>query len=185
MGLGSSALLGFLVGIAGLIAIGWGVRATTRQARREGLGLGSVALLVAALLIIQGRNAVAAQGIPLNTPNPVAVSDASLEVGKQSFANNCAACHGVGGAGDGPAGINLDPPPANLLVGHALYHYDAEFFNWIRNGKPGTAMPAFSGTLTDNEIWSTILYVRQLQQNEQNNLASPTAAPAGTPSPTP
>ena len=185
--LNTSAILGFLLGIAGLVGIGWGLRSSSRSARREGLGLGAAAVLVAAVLIIQGRNTVASAGIPLNTANPVPVTDQAIEVGKTEFMANCAACHGVDASGNGPAGLNLDPPPANLLVGHALYHYDAEFFNWIRNGKPGTAMPAFSSSMTDEEIWSTILYVRSLQQQAAQGTpaASPVASPVVSPTPNP
>ena len=63
--------------------------------------------------------------------------------------SNCIACHGVGAAGDGPEAEGMNPPPANLLEGHAIYHFDAEFFNWISDGKPRTDMPGFSQSLTE------------------------------------
>ena len=81
--------------------------------------------------------------------------------------------------GDGPAAQGMVPPPANLLEGHALYHADAEFFNWIRNGKPGTAMPGFSDALSDEEIWSTIHYIRELQQEHAESLERDTGRDAG------
>jgi mono/diheme cytochrome c family protein len=92
----------------------------------------------------------------------------------------------VGAAGDGPGAEGMNPPPANLLEGHALFHSDAEYFNWIRNGKPGTAMPAFSETLTDEQIWSTIHYLRTLQQQEAEGVApdvSPELSGNSTPVP--
>jgi len=35
---------------------------------------------------------------------------------KMSFMENCAACHGAGGTGDGPAAAGLDPKPADLTT---------------------------------------------------------------------
>lgn len=36
--------------------------------------------------------------------------------GKAAFMSQCAACHGDGGAGNGPAAAGLTPPPANLTT---------------------------------------------------------------------
>jgi mono/diheme cytochrome c family protein len=146
-----------------------------------------VAIVVGLLLLAEGRSDVASAGIPLDTPNPVPHTDQTVETGRTAFQANCIACHGVGGAGDGPAGQGMTPPPANLLEGHALYHADAEFFNWIRNGKPGTAMPAFSESLTDEEIWSTIHYIRELQADHAESIANeaPNATPGGGATPVP
>jgi mono/diheme cytochrome c family protein len=47
-----------------------------------------------------------------------------------------------------------------------MLHSDAEFFDWIKSGKPPTAMPAFGGQLTDDEIWDVVTYVRALGQAE-------------------
>jgi copper transport protein len=176
--LNGAGLIGFLAVMAGIVGLVIGWRAGNRSTRREGYGLGSVAIAAGLLLLTQGRSDVASAGIPLDTPNPVPLTDQAVEVGKNAFQANCIACHGVGAAGDGPAAQGMVPPPANLLEGHALYHADAEFFNWIRNGKPGTAMPGFSDALTDEEIWSTIHYIRELQQEHAESINT---TPAATP----
>ena len=184
--LNGAGLIGFLALMAGVIGLIAGWRADNRSTRREGYGLGSVAIAAGLLLLTQGRSDVASAGIPLDTPNPVPLTNHAVEVGKNAFQANCIACHGVGGAGDGPAAQGMVPPPANLLEGHSLYHADAEFFNWIRNGKPGTAMPGFSSSLSDEEIWSTIHYIRQLQQEHADSLnATPAATPAEGATPIP
>jgi mono/diheme cytochrome c family protein len=181
-----TGVFGFLAIVAGVIALVFAVRATSRTGRREGFGLGTVAVLAGAFLILQGRTDVASAGVPLDTPNPVPVTDQAIQVGETAYQSNCIACHGVGAAGDGPGAEGMNPPPANLLEGHALFHSDAEYFNWIRNGKPGTAMPAFSETLTDEQIWSTIHYLRTLQQQEAEGVApdvSPELSGNSTPVP--
>lgn len=39
---------------------------------------------------------------------------ASPDAGRALFAENCAACHGPGGTGNGPLAAGLDTPPADL-----------------------------------------------------------------------
>jgi mono/diheme cytochrome c family protein len=80
------------------------------------------------------------------------------------------------------------PPPADFQTAHARSHYDGEFFNWIKNGKPNTAMPAFGDKLNDQDVWNVINYLRWIQQNPDataSPVASPSASPlaAATPSP--
>ena len=179
----STGVFGALAVIAGAIALLAAWRATSRSGRREGLGLGAVALVAGLFLIVQGRADVESAGVPLDAPNPVAVTEQAIQVGEAAYQANCISCHGVGASGDGPAGGEMNPPPANLLEGHALFHSVAEFFNWIRNGKPGTAMPAFSEELTDEQIWSVIHYLRSLQQQQGEDLAvqaTPVDASAST-----
>ena len=51
-------------------------------------------------------------------------------------------------------------------------------FNWIKDGKPGTAMPAFGGQLDDSQIWDVVNYLRWLQQQTE---ATPAAAATPVP----
>ena len=46
--------------------------------------------------------------------DPLQPTAENLRAGRQLYEQNCAACHGPQGFGNGPAGANLDPPPANL-----------------------------------------------------------------------
>ncbi len=43
-----------------------------------------------------------------------ATADAAREEAKQIFATRCFTCHGMAGAGDGPASAGLTPPPRNF-----------------------------------------------------------------------
>lgn len=45
---------------------------------------------------------------------PASASAQSIDFGQALFAQNCAACHGAEGAGDGPVAAHLDPKPADL-----------------------------------------------------------------------
>ena len=75
-----------------------GARIIGRPGARD-IGLGSVAIAAGLLLLTQGRSDVASAGIPLDTPNPVPLTNQAVEVGKNAFQANCIACHGVGGGG--------------------------------------------------------------------------------------
>jgi putative heme-binding domain-containing protein len=90
--------------------------------------------------------------------NPLAGDAKSAKAGEYQFRINCALCHGLGahGGGRGP----------DLTRAHKKHtHSDAEMFQVISNGIPGTAMPA-NGTngqgvgMTDKEIWQIIAYIR-------------------------
>jgi len=50
--------------------------------------------------------------------------------GKKNFDTLCFTCHGSAGAGDGPAGAALNPPPRNFQKGD--FKFDAN-----KDGKPG------------------------------------------------
>lgn len=104
------------------------------------------------------------QGLAINLAG-INVSPSSLPdlaEGKKLFQNNCVACHGATGYGDGLAGVNLDPKPANfhdpdLVWNSAPY----KFFNTIRLGVPGTGMAAF-GQLSDKAVWDLAFYIKSL-----------------------
>lgn len=90
--------------------------------------------------------------------NPLAGNAKAAKAGEYQFRINCALCHGLGAHGGG-RGPDLTRPQKK----HA--HTDAEMFQVISNGIPGTAMPA-NGTngqgvgMTDEEIWQIITYLR-------------------------
>jgi copper transport protein len=95
--------------------------------------------------------------------NPLPNDTATLAQGQQLFAQNCAICHGAYGKGDGPYAANLNPRPVDLTGSHLTTHTDGDLYWWVSHGIAGTGMPSFSGTLTDQDIWSIIRYVRSLR----------------------
>ena len=119
-------------------------------------------------MVLAGGGYVYAQeqrnGVPLdvtNIRNPVPPDERSLANGARVYAENCEACHGETGRGDGPAGLRLVPRPADLRQ-HAVpgVHTDGALFFWVSYGYPGSAMPAFKDTLTEQERWDVINYIR-------------------------
>jgi copper transport protein len=100
--------------------------------------------------------------------NPIVPGSQSIAAGKAVYLANCAPCHGVSGRGDGPDGLLLNPRPADLTK-HGLpgVHTDAQLFDWITNGLPGTRMPAWKNKLSDTDRWNLVNYLRVLAQQAQ------------------
>jgi cytochrome c oxidase cbb3-type subunit III len=93
--------------------------------------------------------------------NPLSADPKAAKAGEYEFRINCAFCHGLGahGGGRGP-----DLTRAHKRHGDS----DADMFQNISQGIPGTVMPA-NGTngqgvgMTDDEIWQIIAYLRSVQ----------------------
>jgi mono/diheme cytochrome c family protein len=100
--------------------------------------------------------------------NPIAPNAQSVAAGQAVYEAHCAVCHGATGKGDGPLGLTLLPRPANLRI-HAVpgVHTDAQLFDWISNGFPGAAMPAWKGSLSDTDRWNLVNFIRTFAPNAQ------------------
>ncbi len=101
-----------------------------------------------------------------NKKNPYqSNSVAILKAGKILYETNCAICHGTTGVGDGPAGANLTPKPANIAAFAKMPMATDSYLNWTisEGGAPiKSPMPAFKSQLSEKEIWKIITYLRRL-----------------------
>jgi putative copper resistance protein D len=93
--------------------------------------------------------------------NPVPDTPENIDAGRTLFRANCVICHGPRGLGNGPQAFTLNPKPFNLQV-HVPLHPTGEIFYWISNGVPGTGMPAWKETLTEEQRWQIIRFVDAL-----------------------
>ena len=88
----------------------------------------------------------------------------SLARGAQIYRESCAGCHGDAGAGNGPEGATLDPPPADLTKWAALSDRSPlDYYRRINIGVVGTAMPAFETRLPASDRWAVALYATTLR----------------------
>lgn len=96
--------------------------------------------------------------------NPVEPTPQNLAAGMDAFKLHCAGCHGEDGKGT-PAGRSLDPPAANLAAGQWKHgSTDGELFHLITNGSRGTAMPAWKATLSDENRWTLVNFIKSLSK---------------------
>jgi len=103
----------------------------------------------------------AATALLAQDKNPYAGDAEAARLGAFQFRINCAFCHGLGarGGGRGP-----DLTRARKRHGNS----DAEMFQTINQGVPGTAMPPNGTTgqgvgMTEEEVWQVIAYIRSVQ----------------------
>ncbi len=89
-----------------------------------------------------------------------------LAIGKRLYSQHCASCHGVSGAGNGPQGRSLNPPPTDFTEWRrqsrrSLYG----LYSTITQGVDGTGMRAFTG-LDSRQRWALAFYVSQFVFND-------------------
>jgi mono/diheme cytochrome c family protein len=88
-----------------------------------------------------------------------------LEVGRQSYARNCAPCHGERGDGAGPAARLQVRRPRSfvsdpfLTTGSNALPSDAQLLRVVTDGLPHSAMPSFA-SLPEDERRALVLYVK-------------------------
>jgi len=95
--------------------------------------------------------------------NPVAKTPANVEKGRIAFSHYCAACHGLDGQNTGvPFADRMSPPVPRLNSWQVQTYTDGQIEWVIENGISPTGMPASKGILTDQEIWSIVVFIRHL-----------------------
>lgn len=86
-----------------------------------------------------------------------------IQNGATIFAENCAACHGDKGMGDGPQSMQLPVTvPGIGLPEVARSASPAEWFKIVTQGNLDRFMPPFVGALNDQQRWNVVSYVLTL-----------------------
>ena len=101
--------------------------------------------------------------------------------GQPLFIHYCAACHGVSGDGDGYNADQLDKEPAELSSQKFIAKKkNKQIYRVIKFGgrasKKSHLMPLFGHTLSEEEIWSLVAYVRYLAGDKDHPVSLPVNA---------
>jgi high-affinity iron transporter len=116
---------------------------------------------VAAAARAARKRLLGAYGIVLAPAGPP-----SLERGRALYAENCTACHGARGAGDGERAHELDPKPRSFLAADVMTDLTpARAFNALTDGLEGTAMASY-GLLPASDRWSLAFFVFTLRHDD-------------------
>lgn len=130
--------------------------------------------------LIAGAMILAAAGITLTVIDPGTQKWSpidpgerdSIRLGRQVYANHCAACHGVNLEGEPDWNRRLPdgrlPAPPHDASGHTWHHPDSVLLGIIREGMvPPYApadyesnMPAFAGVLSEEEMLAVLAYIK-------------------------
>ncbi len=162
---------GILIGLLLLVAA---LAVVDRQRQHAGrrrlpwsaaLRVGLVVLLLIAGLGVGSRAVVEAANRPSGAlaANPVTADGDSMARGSDLYLANCASCHGVDGNGSGPtsAGMLPAPRPLDRTVRTST---DSQLAYLITSGVAGTQMPAFATSLSENDRWDLVNYLRSVYE---------------------
>lgn len=94
-------------------------------------------------------------------------ADASANAGRGIYTQNCAACHGMEGRGNGPNAISLEKKPANFTRPFYKQYPDDFWFYRISEGVIGTRMPRFGEVLSEEQRWYLVAYLKTLPQDKE------------------
>jgi cytochrome c len=120
--------------------------------------------------------------------NPLPGTPANVEDGRVAFSHYCVACHGLDGQNTGVPFADRMAPPVPPLNSSAVQSYTDGQLHWIMaNGLFPSGMPASKGILTDEELWSIVVFVRHLPPagslGEPRMYSGDDASPCPTPPP--
>jgi mono/diheme cytochrome c family protein len=95
--------------------------------------------------------------------NPLPDSEQSRADGKEAFSHYCVACHGMDGQNTGvPFAGHISPPIPSLASADVQSYTDGQL-KWILDyGIYPSGMPGSKGTLSDDELWSIVVFLRHL-----------------------
>ncbi|CRI59658.1 cystathionine gamma-synthase [Pseudomonas sp. CCOS 191] len=124
--------------------------------RQDGAGVARQARQLGARLAV----AYEVSQAPVITPDPAR--------GAALYAQNCSICHGDTGLGDGPAGVGLEPAPANLRDAARLDQLSLfDLYNTLGLGIEGTEMPSFADQLDERQRWDVAAYIASFTADPQ------------------
>lgn len=110
--------------------------------------------------------------------NPFPASSENVERGRQVYQQSCALCHGPDGRSATDLGRNMYPPAMDLNSPHVQHWSDGDLFWIIKNGIRLTGMPAWDGSISDDDTWKLARFIHGLPQMETASNASSQPQPA-------
>jgi mono/diheme cytochrome c family protein len=127
-------------------------------------------LCLSALALLAAAAGAATGGDPIAGEAESARLDvARIELGRATYDQHCASCHGLNGEGQADWKIpNADgslPAPPHNVSGHTWHHAEAQLLDIIAQGgtiyMPESTMPGFEDLLSQAEMEATLAYIKR------------------------
>ena len=117
----------------------------------------------AGIVPVSGGEAIyrATAGVDLISPLDIAQSSV-IARGKAVYLTYCAQCHGYNYDGRGTVGQSFHPLPADLRSPEVQAKLDGELFKSVSYGIPGGRQPALHTTITIDDRWHVVAFVKSL-----------------------
>jgi mono/diheme cytochrome c family protein len=134
-----------------------------------------IILIAFSLMLVDGNISVSAETLSGNKSSVLKIADAGnkrqVEAGQKIYVENCASCHGVNLEGQPNWRSQLPegglPAPPHDETGHTWHHSDKLNFKYTKKGGQKIAppefksnMPGFEETLSDDQIWAVLAYIK-------------------------
>jgi mono/diheme cytochrome c family protein len=87
---------------------------------------------------------------------------AGLQAGKELYVQDCLTCHGCAGNGLGSYAGTMAVTPANFSQEPFRSMPDDQWFWHVSEGVPGSLMPTWKTSLTEEQRWQVIRYIQQI-----------------------
>jgi mono/diheme cytochrome c family protein len=100
------------------------------------------------------------------TANPVPLTDANVIAGIQLYGEHCAICHGTaaGDASASPIAKGEYPKPPQLATDGVEDDSDGVTYWKIAHGIRWTSMPSWKATLSDQQMWTLALFLKNMDK---------------------
>jgi mono/diheme cytochrome c family protein len=95
--------------------------------------------------------------------NPFQPTMENIMDGSMTYDKNCAGCHGSLKQPISPMRTHYYPPVPQLMS-NTPDDPDGNLFYVIKYGVRYTAMPGWEGVLSDNDIWKTVIFIKNSGQ---------------------
>ena len=95
-------------------------------------------------------------------PVPVALTDTNVISGIKLYATNCAVCHGSSDAQASNIATGLFQHAPQLARHGVTDDPEGKIYWYINHGVRLTGMPSFSGSLTEEQIWQVVLFLKHM-----------------------
>lgn len=96
--------------------------------------------------------------------NPLRDNTKATEKGAKIYMKLCWTCHGKAGNGDGPAAVALQVTPSDYTTEEVQSQSDGALYWKISTGRG--EMVAYQSSLTDDQRWMLVNYIRKLGDPE-------------------